>query len=101
DLGERQVARAGGGLGLAQGEPDIALHLAEQLIVSAPGDLRQQPIPHLLAVKGEALLALATSEASQRRGTLPGGQVIVDFKTLIALKRLEEVVRVVEDAKLG
>jgi len=27
------------------------------------GDARQQPIPHLLALKGEALLALATSDA--------------------------------------
>ena len=101
NLGERQVARAWGELALAQGESAIALQIAEQLIVSAPGDLRQQPIPHLLALKGEALLALATSEASQRRGTMPGRQVIMDFKSLIALKRMEEAVRVLEDAKLG
>src|SRR6266566_3856327 len=74
NLGERQVARTWGELALAQGEPTMALHIAEQLIVSAPGDVHQQPIPHLLALKGEAL---------------------------IALKRLEEAARVLEDAKLG
>jgi DNA-binding CsgD family transcriptional regulator len=64
--GERQVARAWGELALAQGKPAIALHIAEQLILSAPGDVRQQPIPHLLALKGEALLALKhLEEASE------------------------------------
>jgi tetratricopeptide (TPR) repeat protein len=71
---ERQVARVWGELALAQGEPAVALSIAEQLIVSAPGDEHQQPIPHLLALKGEALLAL---------------------------KRLEEAVEALEDAKLG
>jgi predicted ATPase/DNA-binding CsgD family transcriptional regulator len=74
NFGERQVARAWGELALAQGAAQVALHIAEHLIVSAPGDVRQQPIPHLLALKGEALLAL---------------------------KRLEEAARVLEDAKLG
>src|SRR2546421_1545061 len=74
NLGERQVARAWAELALAQGKSTIALHIAEQLLVSAPGDVRQQPIPHLLALKGEALLAL---------------------------KRLEEAARVLEDAILG
>jgi DNA-binding NarL/FixJ family response regulator len=71
---ERQVARTWSELALAQGEPAIALHIAEHLIVSAPGGVGQQPIPHLLALKGEAL---------------------------IALKRLEEAAQVLEDAKLG
>ncbi len=71
---ERQAARVWGELALAQGEPAVALRIAEQLIVSAPGDARPQPIPHLLALKGEALLAL---------------------------KRLEEAAGALEDAKLG
>ena len=71
---ERQVARVWGELALAQGEAARALHIAEQLIVSAPGDAHQQPIPHLLALKGEALLAL---------------------------KRLEEAAETLEGAKLG
>jgi tetratricopeptide (TPR) repeat protein len=71
---ERQVARVWGILALAQGEPAVALRIAEQLLVSAPGDEHQQPIPHLLALKGEALLAL---------------------------KRLEEAAAALEDAKLG
>lgn len=71
---ERQAARVWGELALAQGEAARALAIAEQLLVSAPGDARPQPIPHLLALKGEALLAL---------------------------KRLEEAAEALEDAKLG
>ena len=70
---ERQAARVWGELALAQGEPAIALSIGEQLLVSTPGDM-QQPIPHLLALKGEALLAL---------------------------KRLEEAAQALEAAKLG
>jgi tetratricopeptide (TPR) repeat protein/DNA-binding CsgD family transcriptional regulator len=73
-LAERQVTRVLGELALAQGEPRTALHIAEQLCASAPGDERQQPIPHLLVLKGEALLAL---------------------------KRLEEAATALEDARLG
>ncbi len=71
---ERQAALVWGELALAQGEPAVALRIAEQLLVSAPGDARPQPIPLLLALKGEALLAL---------------------------KRLEEAAGALEDAKLG
>jgi DNA-binding NarL/FixJ family response regulator len=74
NVAERHVAWVWGMLALAQGEPAVALRIAEQLIGSAPGDARQQPIPHLLALKGEAL---------------------------IALKRLVEAARVLEDARLG
>ena len=73
NLFERQVARVWGELALAQGEAARALHIAEQLLVSAPGDMRQ-PIPHLLALKGEALLVL---------------------------KRLEEAAEAFEEAKRG
>lgn len=74
DFFERQAARAWGELALAQGEPSVALHIAEQLLLSAPGDAGPQPIPHLLALKGEALLAL---------------------------QRLEEAASVLEEARLG
>jgi DNA-binding CsgD family transcriptional regulator/Tfp pilus assembly protein PilF len=70
---ERQVARVWGELALAQGEAARALAQASYLLVSAPGQM-QQPIPHLLALKGEALLAL---------------------------KRLEEAAEALENAKLG
>jgi tetratricopeptide (TPR) repeat protein len=70
---ERQAARIWGELALAQGEAAQALAIAEQWLVSAPGDM-QQPIPHLLVLKGEALLAL---------------------------KRLEEAAAVFEEAKRG
>jgi DNA-binding CsgD family transcriptional regulator len=70
---ERQVSRVWGELTLAQGEAARALAIAELLLDSAPGDM-QQPIPHLLALKGEALLAL---------------------------KRLEEAAEALENARLG
>lgn len=71
---KRQAARVWGELALAQGKPAVALRIAEQLIISAPGDARLQPIPHLLTLKGEALLAL---------------------------KCLQEAVEALEDAKMG
>lgn len=58
---QRQAARVWGELALARGEAARALTIAEHLIASAPGDLHQ-PIPHLLALKGEALLALRHPE---------------------------------------
>jgi predicted ATPase/DNA-binding NarL/FixJ family response regulator len=71
---ERQVTRVWGELALAQGAAQVALRIAEQLIASAQGDEHGQPIPHLLALKGEALLAL---------------------------NRLEEATEALEHAKLG
>jgi predicted ATPase/DNA-binding CsgD family transcriptional regulator len=59
---ERQAARVWGELALARGEAARALSIAEHLLASAPGDARPQPIPHLLALKGEALLALKRPE---------------------------------------
>ena len=70
---ERQVSFVQGELALAQGEADRALSISEQLIESAPGNM-QQPIPHLLALKGE---------------------------TLLALKRPVEAAKALKDAKLG
>jgi DNA-binding CsgD family transcriptional regulator/Tfp pilus assembly protein PilF len=59
---ERQIALAWGELVLAQGEAGFALQMVEHLIASAPGrfpDQSPQPIPHLLKLKGEALIALS------------------------------------------
>ncbi len=61
-LAERQIAWVWGELALAQGEPSRALQRAEQLLASAPGEERTQPIPHLLKLKGEALMALSRFE---------------------------------------
>ncbi|MCL5995719.1 MAG: AAA family ATPase [Chloroflexi bacterium] len=58
----RQIALVWGELMLAQGEPDMALQMAQQLESSAPSqapDQPRQPIPHLLKLKGEALMALS------------------------------------------
>src|SRR5262249_4570302 len=57
-LSDRRMAWASGELLLAQGRPDLALWTAEQLIATAPGAPRDQPIPALLKLKGEALLAM-------------------------------------------
>ncbi len=74
NVAERQLLWVWGELALAQGRYVEALRMAEQLIVSAPGDSRGQPIPHLLLMKGEALLGL---------------------------KRVEEAVTTLEEAKRG
>jgi DNA-binding CsgD family transcriptional regulator len=61
NMAERQIALAWGEVALAQGEAGMALQIAEQLLASAPGiapGQSTQPIPHLLKLKGEALLAL-------------------------------------------
>src|SRR5579859_1351657 len=71
---ERQAARVWGELALAQGEAPRALAIAQHLHASAPGKEHGQPIPRLLALKGEALLAL---------------------------KRLDEAVVALEDARRG
>jgi DNA-binding CsgD family transcriptional regulator/Flp pilus assembly protein TadD len=64
-MAERDVALAWGELMLAQGAPCLALPIAEHLWASAPGQIPgqpPQPIPHLLKLKGEALLALGRLE---------------------------------------
>ena len=61
NMAERDIALAWGQLMLAQGEPGRAIHIADRLLDSAPGlapGQPPQPIPHLLRLKGEALLAL-------------------------------------------
>ncbi|TMC97588.1 MAG: response regulator transcription factor, partial [Chloroflexi bacterium] len=61
-LEERQIAWVWGELALAEGEPSRALQRAEHLLASAPGEQRTQLIPHLLKLKGEALVALSRFE---------------------------------------
>ena len=60
-LAARRVTWVWGRLVLAQKEPEVALRIAEQLLASAPNATHvppAQPIPHLLTLKGEALLML-------------------------------------------
>jgi len=61
-MAERDIALVWGELVLAQGEAGLALQMAEHLLASAPGSVpgqSPQPIPHLLKLKGEALIALS------------------------------------------
>src|SRR5258708_5236058 len=60
-LAERRMAWVWGELALMQGKPMLAFERAEHLLASAPGaiEVRSQPIPALLKLKGEALLALS------------------------------------------
>jgi DNA-binding CsgD family transcriptional regulator/tetratricopeptide (TPR) repeat protein len=74
NAGERRIVWMWGELALARGKPEEALRIADDLIASAPGQTRSQPIPTLMRLKGEALLAL---------------------------RRLDEAERSLEDAKLG
>src|SRR5260370_8759419 len=62
NMAARDNALAWGERVLAQGEPGMTLQMAEHLVASAPGLVSgqsPQPIPHLLKLKGEALLALS------------------------------------------
>ena len=62
NMAERDIALAWGELVLAQGEAGLALQMAEHLLASTPGSVpgqSPQPIPHLLKLKGEALMALS------------------------------------------
>jgi DNA-binding CsgD family transcriptional regulator len=59
---ERQLAMAWGELVLAEGDAELAFEIADHLVASALErfpDKSPQPIPHLLKLKGEALLALS------------------------------------------
>ena len=49
---------------LAQGHPEAALRIADQLMGSAPGADRSQPLPALLKLKGEALIALGRFDSA-------------------------------------
>ncbi|HEX2914505.1 MAG TPA: AAA family ATPase [Chloroflexia bacterium] len=58
DYFERQAFRVKGLLAISRNEPALALQIADMLLETVPGDEKLQPIPHLLALKGEALLSL-------------------------------------------
>jgi DNA-binding CsgD family transcriptional regulator len=65
DLGERSVRLVWGELALAQGQPDMALQIAQELLQTVPGAANLpggQPIPQLLKLQGEALIALGRAE---------------------------------------
>jgi DNA-binding CsgD family transcriptional regulator len=79
NMAERAVTLAWGELALAQSESTLALQLADQLLASVPGLVPgqpAQPIPHLLKLRGEALLALSRPDEAAvaleeaRRGAL-------------------------------
>lgn len=59
---ERRVFWAWGELALANGEAEVALGIAEQLLALTPGASKKQPIPWLLKLKGEALGVLFRRE---------------------------------------
>lgn len=76
---ERRVRSTWGELALAQGHPEQALQIAEELLSTVPGAATvggRQPTPWLLRLQGEALLALGhVNEAVQvleeaKRGAL-------------------------------
>jgi DNA-binding CsgD family transcriptional regulator len=73
---ERRVCWVWGELALARDEAEVALGIADRLLASAPGATKEQPIPWLLKLKGEALGALSRREEAlqvleeARRGAL-------------------------------
>jgi DNA-binding CsgD family transcriptional regulator/tetratricopeptide (TPR) repeat protein len=66
NLAERRMLWAWGELTFAEGDYQETLRIVEHLLASPPGAGREQPIPWLLKLKGEALAALARlDEAAQ------------------------------------
>jgi DNA-binding CsgD family transcriptional regulator len=59
---ERRISWAWGELALARDEAEVALGIAERLLASTPEAKKDQPIPWLLKLKGEALAALSRRE---------------------------------------
>lgn len=81
-IAERDIALTWGELALAQGEPEAALQIAEDLLTTVPGQRPNQPahpIPHVLRIKGDALLGLSrldeaiTALEDAQRGALERG----------------------------
>ena len=109
---ERRIAWAKGCLLLARGDAPAALRCAEQLIESAPGKDRTQPIPALLKLKGDALYALRQFDQAQRawedarRGAVERGarpllwQIHADLARVYQrLKRAESAERALASAQ--
>jgi DNA-binding CsgD family transcriptional regulator len=78
-LTERRLAWARGEVALRRGDAAVALAIADGLLASAPGGPREQPIPALHKLRGEALAAVGrldqATEALEgaRRGAVARG----------------------------
>ena len=79
DLAERSLRLVWGELALAQSKPDLALQIAQELQQTVPGAAMLpggQPIPQLLNLQGESLIALGRVEEAiplleeAKRGTV-------------------------------
>lgn len=101
-LASRRVAWVWGRLALAQGKPEVALRITEQLLVSAPSAATlplTQPIPHLLILKGEVLIVLQRfAEAAQvlqdaKRGAQERQEPSLLWKVHCASGRFEQLLK--------
>jgi DNA-binding CsgD family transcriptional regulator len=96
NLSERRIAWAAGEAALAQGNPHRALGIAENLLKSALPTGSAQPIPILLRLKGEALMALRRWEEAQEaleraeRGTRQRGELAWLWSIQILLVRVHQ-----------
>jgi DNA-binding CsgD family transcriptional regulator len=107
NLPERQMAWAWGEVALANEEPEEALHAAERLLATVPGERTTQPIPRLLYLKGKALIELKREhEAVQvfeeaRRGALERSARPLLWQVHAALGRVYNHLGQNEQAKLA
>jgi len=94
DLARRQLAWAWGELALAQGDAECALQRADDLLASVPGDPQPQPIPYLLHLRGEALVALVRYDEAEQalteaaRGAEARHDLFILWRIHAALARL-------------
>jgi DNA-binding CsgD family transcriptional regulator len=95
-VAERRVVWVWGELALRRDKPMEALRIAEALMASAPGPSREQPIPVLLLLQGQALLALGRQAEAKRaldeakRGALQRDVRPFIWQVHAALGRLHE-----------
>lgn len=105
NLPERRMAWAWGEVSLAKAQPDVALSIADQLIESAPGSNRAQPVPALLKLKGEALTAMSRLEEARqsledaRRGAQARGARPLLWQVHRSLGRLHQRLKDKEQAR--
>jgi DNA-binding CsgD family transcriptional regulator/Flp pilus assembly protein TadD len=71
-LGQRLVWTARADLALARDDPDLALHITDQLHASAIGLSRESSIPRLAKLRGEALIKL--KQAAEAETILQGAR---------------------------
>ena len=94
NLSERRIRMVWGRLQLARGDADAALATADDLLATVPGNGGGQPIPRMLLLRGQALVALGREDdallalESALRGALLRHELHSEWRVRAALAAL-------------